>query len=165
MDNDFKKMDDWMMDAARQEREKRVPEKDMKEFHDGVIKKILERQRHGIGMPYVGLGMAGVLSLALILGLVIYLRPNPAAKVKPAVEQPIAVSSTTVQEKASSVEAAAPPPMTESSLVEDIEALKELGVWTDQDEEEAGIPVEVIFSDLETGLTLQQPAPPIAVTS
>ena len=41
------------------------------------------------------------------------------------------------------------PPVTEAEILSDIEALKELGVWTEEDEEKLGILAEERFSELE----------------
>jgi hypothetical protein len=193
MSDDFKKLDDWMMDAAKREREQRVPEKDLQAFHDGVMKKILERGNRGFGMPYAGFAAAAALTFAMVLGTVIYIQnvrvpvseesaklsqngtraqarvekePMLAAVKTPAAvfyREPVSQPQASPAPKALAVQ---PPPLTESDIVDEVEALKELGVWTEDDEAEAGIPVEVTFGDLEAAFEGAQPSipqgPPVA---
>lgn len=171
MNDDFIKLDEWMLDTTRRERERRVPEKDLTGFQEEVMRKIMARQHQGFSIPYGGLAMVSVFSLAVILGAVFYLNGTPSKKETPRVSSsaapvtapvvqkvilpvpavipniPVTVPEVEVSKPAANM--SQPATLSESEILDEIEALKELGVWTEDDEDRAGIPVEVIFADLD----------------
>ncbi len=181
MNDDFIKLDEWMLEATRREREGRVPEKDLLGFQEGVMRKIMERQRRGFGFPSMGLAMVSVFSLAVIFGAVVYLNRMPSKKETPVVSSapapvaapvikkvilPVAnvipnipVTVPEVKVSGPSVSVSQPSLLSESEIMEEIEALKELGAWTEEDEERAGIPVEVSFADLDMAPDFDQSTP------
>ena len=160
----FEKLDQEMMRSLGTVRRKRVPEEIRKNFRAAVEKRILESTRPG-GFPLL---FAAVPAVVLILGLALcwfYLRPAP----RPLMPEPAlarTVRSAMVPAAAPAPKAAAPvievakpqPPapeaqlskITENNIVDEIEALKELGAWTDDDEQAIGIPSDQIFEELET---------------
>ena len=167
MGEDFKGLDDWMMTVTRGERQGHVPDKDLEDFHDEVMKKILERQRSGFGHPYAGFAVAAGISIAVIFSAILYIRLVPVEKPKPVAMEvtkqaavspiiPASVETVKAETLASQAKKAELPVFTEATLVDEIEALKELGAWTEDDEAEAGIPADVTFSDLEVGLQTSQ---------
>lgn len=175
MSDDFKKLDDWMMDAAKNTREQKIPEGELKDFHEGVMRKIMERQNAGAGFPYMGLAFVAALSLAVTFGAVIYMKSvkvepvtqEEASEIKPVAAAPVLqqeipeIKTPVPQPK---VQASAPA-LNEAEIIDEIEALKELGAWTEEDEAEAGIPVEVTFGDLDfTPNSQAQPAIPAALS-
>jgi hypothetical protein len=184
MNDDFKKLDEWMMNASKKAREKKVPEKDLQDFHDNVMKKILERQNAAPGFPYAGLAAVAAFSLAVIFGAVMYMHSvkvekNETEKAQTVENQRLDAIHSGPSHYASldgkddgkqfmsgslsSAEGPTRVPLTEASIVDEIEALKEIGAWTEEDEAEAGIPVEVTFGDLEVGMEYSRQPIPAAV--
>jgi hypothetical protein len=179
MSDEFNKLDDWMMEIVKPEREKRLSEEDLKGFHDDVMKRVIERQNRGFGSPYVGFAFAAALSLAVIFGAVLYMRSVNIEKekiaetggpVKTNAEKKPAPQYAAIDKRDSGKEflsgslsnASLPQaaPLTEANILDEIEALKELGSWTEEDEAEAGIPADVTFADLEVGGQTNQPQVP-----
>lgn len=175
MEDKFGKMDKWMMNASREVREQRISRKELDAFHEEVMKKIAASQTSGWKLPFPGMMMAAGFSLAVILGAAFYLNqvrvvPEekpvkaevklvteplvPAPQIKePAMPEPISIpviSQAAPAALSQQVPASAPAVLAkEEDLLQEIEALKELGLWTEEDEEEAGIPVETAFAELE----------------
>ena len=82
---------------------------------------------------------------------ILMVRPAPlrAPGVTPA---PSLVSSLAEPAKPVQVSAPAPKakvPLSDQEIFSEIEALRELGAWSEEDEEAIGIPAESIFSELE----------------
>ncbi len=194
MENDFEKMDEWMMKASRRAREQKVPQKELDAFHEGVMKKIVDGSRPGFGMPFAGFVFAGAFTAAVVLGAAFYFRqvtvtpdvaapvraevtlvtptdvPLPEIPVSPIIQTPPVPALVTVQPIMdmpgfSKIE---DPAFKDEDILEEIEALKELGVWSEEDEEEAGIPIEAAFLELESYSGDSQPSgvmtPPSART-
>lgn len=180
MENKFEEMDQWMMKASRDVREQKISQKELNAFHESVMSKIMIQQPSHWSLPYTGLMFAAAFSLAIILGTVFYLHQVQVSKTE---EKPVKVEvklitapmipSPAVNDQAAHVTAMpqAPTPVMsqpavstaipifqEMEILEEIEALKELGVWTEEDEEEAGIPVEAAFIELENYAGEKQPS-------
>ncbi len=163
MDNkEFEKLDQDLMKGLSGLREKQVPQEIRKNFKRSVEERIL-----GLGRPApFSFSVFVVPACVLVFGLALcwfYLRPKhveplvaePKPMVKaemPKVEtaKPEAKSSAVViPEKPVMVSVAKPAEINENELLEEIEALKELGVWTDEDEKDIGISTDQLFEELE----------------
>lgn len=163
----FEKMDKEFLDNLKSVREKKVPESVRKDFKQSVEKRLFAA---GQPAPFA-FSFAVVPVLILGLGAALcwfYLRPNRAVpdnmqtraevlkaeqlkkETPPEVIVPInpKVPVKTTAETALRVPEL--PQVTESNLVAELEALKELGVWTEKDEEEIGISADQVFVELET---------------
>ncbi len=172
MSDNFEKLDEWMMEVTRAAREKKVPEKDRQGFQESVMRKIAERQIVSPGIPYFGVSVMAAICVLAVLGVIWMSRPAtapaPKTEVKPFVQaQPAApmTSAPVIISQEAKPAAVSKKPMTEQEILNDIEALRELDSWTEQDEEEAGIPVEVTFSDLDTGINSQPITSPVTASN
>lgn len=161
------------MKAARASREKQFSQNEMDQFHTDVMKKVSSLPARGAGMPFAGLALTAVFALSVIGAAVFYLNRVPVEKmestpvkadvrlVTPPIVSPV-VTEIVDRMNTPAVPSQVPAPLMkretetqapaagvkEDELLEEIEALKELGVWTEEDEEEAGIPVEAAFLEL-----------------
>jgi hypothetical protein len=120
----FKKLDQRFLKELEPAREAKVPAHLLKDFDARVVKRI------GVttGLPWgIGVGIP-VLAVALALFCFAYFtfwqRPFTAKTPVKAVEP-------------------------ESEMLAEVEALKTLGVWTDEDDLALGIPLEQSFAELE----------------
>ncbi len=127
-EDSFNQMDESWMKNLKQFRDQKVPESTLHHFSDSVEKEILKSKG---GMPAFGTG-AVVFSVALVLaaGLLIWQWPN--------LTQAPASSEKLVLQKTISLE---------SQIEADVEVLKALGEWTEDDERAVGIPIENAFID------------------
>lgn len=165
----FEKLDAELMKGLSGLREKSVPAEIRRNFRRSVEERVLRMNR-----PAAFSWNAAILPV-FVLGLAIgfswfYLKPKPVRPVVtavPTIEQEIrqtAPPTQAVQKRASVTrEVVQPqiplkpaaavqeslPAISESELVSEIEMLKELGAWTEEDEAEIGIPSEQIFEELE----------------
>lgn len=152
----FEKMDKEFLDGLKNIREKKVPDTVRQNFKQSVERRIMSAGRPaGFGFSFA---MLPVFVLAAGVALCwFYLRPNRPVPVNVEIKQESAPIQTpalvlkTVPEAPVKIQPNAPKleEITESNLVAELEALKELGVWTEQDEEEIGIPADLIFEELE----------------
>ena len=154
MNGEFEQMDKEMMETLQGVRDQKMPEGLLKDFSAGVERKIRERNVRPAGIG-AGFGWASALALGLVLlvlGAVIW-------KLLPA-KRPIVVPV----KSASPTYVIMRSPGSPSEIVNEIEALKELGVWTDEDEEKLGIALEETFSELELAFddNSQIPGPAMA---
>ena len=173
MADEFEKMDDYLKKVFRDQKDIFQPGKDLKGFSDSVVKRILERQRN----RQIGFGIAAGFSAVAVFGMVMVFVMQPRPATAPEISAPAAVEAKVpasmvnqareiipaVSKKQELVQAPAatvtvPEPVTEETLAAEIEALKDLGVWTEQDEEEIGIPADVIFAEIQTYLETEQPS-------
>ncbi len=134
MNDDFEKMDSAWMDLTKKAREIQVPSEILKDFSGQVQKKILERRARAAFFMGVE---AGALVIALVLGAIALMHFRPVTQQTAPAPEP---ASAQLKE------------LEESDIVSEIEALKELGVWTDEDETAIGIPADTALGDLEYGL-------------
>lgn len=161
----FEKMDREFLDGLKNVREKKVPESIRANFKRSVLERLVSA-----GKPAAfSLSFAAVPVLILALGGALcwfYLKPNRAvpdnlrtrAEVLKAEaenkEKPTEVFPAIPKQVKTTEESALRVPelvkVTESNLISELEALKELGVWTEADEEEIGISADQIFVELET---------------
>lgn len=166
MVDDFKKMDEFFQKIFREQSENFSPEKNMKGFSDSVVKKILERQRsRQIGFSLaLGFSAAAILGLAMVVVIQQKQMPVAEAPEKMEAQAPAVITNEIAAPEAIQTESAKPAApavretVTAETIAADIEALKELGLWTEQDEEAIGIPVETAFSEVMTYLETEQPA-------
>ncbi len=172
--SDFEKMDQEWMRKLEGARERKVPDSVRAGFRKSVEDRIFKAGR-GFSFAF-----APALVPLVILGAGIalswfYLRPQQPlvpVQVEDRIQQPQARTAVisneqnrtfkpapptqqsgfqAVTEKAAApVPAALTPELTESNIVEEIEMLKELGVWTEDDETEIGVSADQIFEELET---------------
>ncbi len=168
----FEKMDREWMDSLERMRERKVPEDIRRGFRKSVEQRILKAGQGFSFSPAPVLTAVAIVCLGAALCW-FYLRPRqPLVVTRP--EQRIqypnasdAVTSFNQEEASAGLPAPVPasvvrdtapraalplpsgPVLDESNIVEEIEALKELGVWTDDDEEEIGVSAEQIFNELE----------------
>ena len=131
----FEKIDSDLMKLAEKLRETKVPENMRNDFSKSVEDRIL-RERRAPGLGWMLPSFALVFGLALAGAAAWFIM---APKQKPIA--PVPVFS----------EPSGPPlaEFRESNIIQEIEALKELGLWTDEDEEAIGIPAEQAFSEME----------------
>ena len=154
MSQDFEKLDKEMMEKMKNLREQKMPEGLLWNFGAQVERKILARQARPTGM---GLGWASLFAagLAFLLFGVAVWKLLPA---RPRVV-PVPVTASVTSIPAVSAPVILRPKAEESTrdilrsapaeIVNEIEALKEIGVWTDEDEEKIGIALEETFDELE----------------
>lgn len=151
MNGDFEEVDREMMAALKGMRDQKMPEGLLKDFSAGVERKILERKIRPAGS---GAGWVGVFVFCfafLIFGVVLWkLFPVSKPQVIPV---PVTVTMTASVPGASKPEGGIPGkikmPLNEAEITSEIEALRELGVWTEEDEEKLGIVMEETLSELE----------------
>lgn len=159
--DEFEKMDDSMLKTFRPLREQKFSKAEMDDFHAKVMKQIADRPIPQAGFPYAGLVTAAAFSAAVIFAAAFYFHqlqvpPHQEAPVKAKVVRTIPIPEI----PAPQISVPAPVVIAEEDLLAEIEALKELGVWTEEDEEEAGIPVEAAFLELARyAEDFQQPSP------
>jgi hypothetical protein len=169
----FEELDQQMMDFTKTSREKSVPKKELENFNSEVMKKIARFESEPPDFNPLLISISLFCFLIMVSGMVfihsvetgkihpkklqfllpapaaamthetiaVKLQPVPAPQVPPAVI-PAAVSSQPAQGQ--TVRS-----LNEEELIAEIEALRELGVWTEEDEEQAGMPVEVTFAETE----------------
>ena len=165
MKDDFDKLDKEMMERLKPVREKSIPESIRKNFAEDVEKKIIDGEPASGGF---GWGVVLAPALLVFVGVVVFLKmtavPEKASQVVPPaqpiakVAKPIAaptpvdvpapvaqtpVKSSVVDEvEQLSVE-------TESELFSEIEVLKELGVWNEEDDQILDISMEDSLREME----------------
>ncbi len=164
MNHEFEKMDAEMMETFKRARNQEIPEGLLKNFSASVERKILERH---VRPSRLGVGWAGLAVLGfafLIFGAVLW-RLLPATRPAP-VQVPVqAVNSVILRPEAEESREILRSAQDDkrraqddkqriqnddsTEILSDIEALKELGVWTEEDEEKLGILAEERFSELE----------------
>ena len=150
MSQDFEKMDKEMMEALKELRGQKIPEGLLKDFSAGVEQKIRDRNVRPLG---AGLGWTSFLALGvafLVFGIVIWKLLPSRPRVIPiparsAAESPAVFSTRATAPAAEKFSA----PLAEAEISSEIEALRELGVWTDEDEQKLGIALEETFDELE----------------
>ena len=160
----FEKMDKEFLNSLKNAREKKVPEGIRRDF-----KRSVEERLASAGQPAFGLSLVAVPALVLVLGAALcwfYVKPAPPVQKNISVETELQKKETVTEALPAAVQkivhsnvqmnahpAAQHPELaqiTESNIVNELEALKELGVWTEKDEEEIGITSNQIFEELET---------------
>ena len=168
----FEKMDREFLSSLKDVREKKVPEEIRRDF-----KRSVEERLASAGQPGFGLSLLAAPALVLVLGAAlcwVYLKPAPPVQENIPVETELQKKETVTEALPAPMPVAAPAPVpaavrkivhsdvqmnaqlpklaqiTESNIVNELEALKELGVWTEKDEEEIGITSDQIFEELET---------------
>ncbi len=155
-DKNFEKMDEAWMQALRSVREKKVPNNILRNFDVLVAQRIIHQQKEN---PVFAGGWALVLlpALAIVLAVGIW-RFFPEFK-KPSPTVPALTSQFVQPEplKVEAVEALVPAAISvadlhEEEIADEIEALKDLGVWTDEDESSVGILPENTFDELDMAL-------------
>lgn len=173
----FEKMDREFLTHLRSVREKKVPEGIRRKFKSSVEERLLSSARPGsFGLPFI-IAPAFVLLLGAVMCW-IYLKPAGTVRENIPGEMelqkkdiyvqtqavPAEVSASTVvvplakKDIQSNVQVVTMPKLnspilsqiTESNVVSELEALKELGVWSEKDEEEIGVSSDQIFEELET---------------
>lgn len=160
----FEKIDQELFEKLQEVREKKVPASLRSDFSLEI-----ERRIEGMGRPFVFHPGYAILPICAVLGAALcwfYLKPEPRVpEPHPAVlisaaaqaptekktftSKPLIVSSAPSQ-SVPVVKESILPQITESNLVSELEVLKELGVWTEEDEQEIGISRDLIFEELET---------------
>lgn len=167
-DESFEKLDQELMKGLKEARERRVPEEALKGFSDSVAKRILERKNRkpAFGFPaWVVIPAFALLAGAGLwywMGVKVPQTPSPEnLKMRPqAVPSVPGIVPETRRVAAPAKElistptapAANPislPALQDSDIADEIEALKELGEWTEEDEEVIEIPLEESFTELE----------------
>ncbi len=167
----FDKLDRDLMKGLQTLREKPVPQEIRRNFRRSVEERILEIGRPPLFSWQTALIPAAVLVLGLAL-IVLFVKPRPVT-VSPQMKEAPAVIRETAKSEVKILAPALPMPsevkrevqvdreiqnqnpqtqaavVSESDLLSEIETLKELGVWTDEDEEEIGISSDQIFEELE----------------
>ena len=154
MADPFEKLDKEMMEALQEVRHQKIPEGLLRNFSTEVQRKIQERNIRPAGIG-LGLGIWVILALAfLTFGMVIWklLPPAPKPKVVPILMPVSQIPAAATPSSSAPPSKITPAPLTESEIISEIEALKELGVWTEEDEAKLGITLEETFSELELAL-------------
>lgn len=170
----FEQLDREMMKNMETMRLRPVPPEIRKDFRRSVEQRILLELRGG----GFSLMTFAVPLCVLALGAALcwfYLRPpriQPPAETVPQKKETVQVRQPVpaVPREVRPARAVQPVPVrpvsiqlpviTENNVVDEIEALKELGAWTDQDETDIGIPADQSFAELDLlGADLVQGAP------
>lgn len=156
MNNDFKNLDDWMMKAARGERDQKMSPEELKAFQASVIKKIAERKAPGsiFGMPAASMVFVFGLLFLLALSGAYFLGMQIGKTAKPSLSQ--AQQNSSVSSELSRA------PLKDETLLIEVAVLRELGVWTDDDEQAIGIPLDALMQELDTYTPEAQPVLQIA---
>ena len=164
MNREFEKMDSEMMEIFKPARNQAMPEGLLKNFSARVESKILKGNiRAGLGGGGLAAWGFAFFILAVVLWRVLPAQGPAAVPVpvivleSPALRVPPGAKQSPVPHDVSA-------PATETEILSDIEALKELGVWTEEDEEKIGILAEERFSELELAFedNSQFPGPAMA---
>jgi len=136
-EDSFDEQDQEWMKKLKDAREQPVPEDKLKNFSDNVTKRIRAGQQP---KPFLGI-MTPVLAAGFAL-LVIFLlvwRHEPDVQKVPAPAAALSAIDT----------------YNEAELAAEIEALKELGVWSDADDVLAGVSMEDHLIDLEIAFDIE----------
>ena len=174
----FEKMDADFEKLFRPLKEEHVPDELFKNFELQVKRKILEQERPPISLGSWYAAVAVSLVTLAVIGILVWRMNIKSAEPvrEPAVrtvltQAPVSVDpAPRLSEKPVQIEGkdknkgiesssnlskdtpAVPAPLEESDLITEIEALQELGVWTEEDDNAIGISAEYSLSELEMGL-------------
>ena len=122
-DHDFKKMDENLMDSMKTLREKEVSEGMLKGFSASVERRILaKRQTERAPRAAFSPGWVPALAVMVLASLVVLRLPSEHAS---------SVSQTTEHTQLNSSK--------DTNIEDEIAALKELDVWSDEDESALGM--------------------------
>ena len=121
----FEKMDQSWIKGLKNVRDRQVPQQALRDFSESVEQRIFEKEKQrkrliGVGVP------AAALALALVFFAVSRFLFIPG--VPPATE---------------------PVPTQESEIIAEVQILRELGAWTEEDDLAIGVSVETSFAELE----------------
>lgn len=130
-DEQFKKEDEKMMERMKPVRERRVAPEFLKGFSASVVRKI-EAKKEPATRSFTWQAAVPVFAV-LVLAFVTLVRPNGILQPQAPVPESAVFEIAQLPEPVLQVEA---------TLADEIEALKELGVWTNEDEEAVGVEAE-----------------------
>lgn len=133
--NSFEEMDKDFEKRFRPFRDQKIARGELEGFEPAVMRKIQVSSAHSPGAPVFGIAAAVCLSFALIGAGIgwFHLLPSGAARKTPV--QPVQVLAAE--------------PVREAELMTEIEALKELGIWDEEDDKGIGITLENTLSELD----------------
>lgn len=137
-DEQFKKMDEHMMKRMKPVRDRRVAPEFLKGFAASVVRKIESKNgpapvrslgwRHACRQAGAAVPVFAVLVLAVVTVMRL-----------PGQQRPVPTSAAPAVFEIAQLPDQHPVEAAETALTEEIEALKELGAWTDEDEKAAGV--------------------------
>ncbi|MBI3307551.1 MAG: hypothetical protein HYZ84_07090 [Candidatus Omnitrophica bacterium] len=132
----FEEQDRQFMEKLKKIRNQPLPDNLLKDFSTSVEKRIVERQRRKTWMPVAA--VTAVFVMMALAGIFLVQQFQPASEIIPEPEQEIIMKDPAV--------------LPEANLSEELLALEELGVWTEEDEKSVGMALESALNELETAM-------------
>jgi len=128
-DDSFDRMDESLMKGFKKNRDRKVPESILRGFSESVEKQILEAKSQNT--VFGGGAMVFSISFVLIAAILLWQWPN-------LIKQVPSDAKFSFNEKTA---------FQESDIDSDVQVLKALGEWNEEDEAAMGIPVENAFAE------------------